>query len=110
VTDSYFGAPEQPPVKPGRFVSAEELAGFELAPGLMLRPLSGTNMMVSFARYAPHAEAPLHAHEEEQIFVVLDGEFEVQLGDEVRAMGVGDAALIPSWVPSFCRTFVPFRY
>jgi quercetin dioxygenase-like cupin family protein len=56
-------------------------------------------MMVSFARYAPHAEAPLHAHEEEQIFVVLDGEFEVQLGDEVRAMRVGDAALIPSWVP-----------
>jgi quercetin dioxygenase-like cupin family protein len=55
--------------------------------------------MVSFARYEPGAEAPLHAHEEEQIFVVVDGEFDVTLGDETRRLKVGEAAVIPAWVP-----------
>ena len=31
--------------------------------------------------------------------MVLEGDFEVELGREVRALRVGDAALIPSWVP-----------
>jgi quercetin dioxygenase-like cupin family protein len=101
--DPYFAVPTERPVRDGKFVRIESLDGFELAPGLTLRPVVGENVMLSFARYEPHAEAPLHAHVEEQLFVVLEGEFEVELGGETRTLGVGDAALIPSWVPHRVR-------
>ncbi len=103
--DSYFGAPtdQGEPTLPGRFVTVAELPELNVASGLVLQPLLGSNLMVSFARYDAGAEAPLHAHEEEQVFVVVDGEFEVTLGDETRRLKVGEAAVIPSWVPHRVR-------
>jgi quercetin dioxygenase-like cupin family protein len=80
-------------------VTIADLPEVSPAAGLVLQPLLGSGLMVSFARYEPGAEAPLHAHEEEQIFVVVDGEFDVTLGDETRRLKVGEAAVIPAWVP-----------
>src|SRR5262245_58984478 len=99
--DSYFGSPDDrgDATLPGRFVTIAELPEVNVAKGLVLQPLLGSGLMVSFARYEPGAEAPLHAHEEEQVFVVVDGAFDVTLGDETRRLKVGEAAVIPSWVP-----------
>jgi quercetin dioxygenase-like cupin family protein len=97
--DPYFAAPTEQPAQDGAFLRVEELQALELIDGLTLRPLLGKDMMLSFARYEPHAEAPLHAHVEEQIFVMLEGELEMELGGGVRTMRPGDVALIPSWVP-----------
>jgi quercetin dioxygenase-like cupin family protein len=99
--DSYFGSPADrgEATLPGRFVTIAELPEVNVANGLVLQPLLGSGLMVSFARYEPGAEAPLHAHEEEQVFVVVDGEFDVTLGDETRRLKVGEAAVIPPWVP-----------
>jgi quercetin dioxygenase-like cupin family protein len=88
----------------GRIVSIEaDLPQVALARGLSSRPLVGTNLLASFVRYEPHAVAPRHAHEEEQVFVVLEGELEITLGDEVRRVRAGEAALIPPWVPHTVR-------
>jgi quercetin dioxygenase-like cupin family protein len=95
---SYFEAPAQEPTETGRFFQAGGLPAIDMLEGLTLRPVVGTNVMVSFVRYEPHVEAPLHAHVEEQIFIALEGEFEMELGGEVRTMRPGDGALIPSWV------------
>jgi unsaturated pyranuronate lyase len=95
---SYFEAPTQEPSEPGRFFEVDALPALAMLDGLTLRPVVGTNVMVSFVRYEPHVEAPLHAHVEEQIFIALEGEFEMELGGEVRTMRPGDGALIPSWV------------
>jgi gentisate 1,2-dioxygenase len=38
-------------------------------------------------------------HEEEQIVIVLDGEFTFDLDGDVRTMRRGDVAVVPSWVP-----------
>ena len=65
-SDSYFSSPnEQRATRPGRFVRVAELPELNVAAGLVLQPLLGSGLMVSFARYEPGAEAPLHAHEEE---------------------------------------------
>jgi unsaturated pyranuronate lyase len=99
-SNSYFGSPnEQRATQPGRFVTVADLPELAVAPGLVLQPLVGSGLMVSFARYEPGAEAPLHSHEEEQVFVVVDGAFDVTLGEETRRLRVGEAAVIPSWVP-----------
>ncbi len=99
-SDPYFSSSnEHRATQPGRFVTIAELPELTVAPGLVLQPLLGTGLMVSFARYEPGAEAPLHSHEEEQVFVVVDGAFDVTLGEETRRLKVGEAAVIPSWVP-----------
>ena len=55
-------------------------------PGLEFRPVVGERFMVNFVRYEPHTEAPRHAHEEEQITFVIDGEFEFDLDGDVQTM------------------------
>ena len=101
----YFEKVVREPEQPGRFVSiADDLPALELGPGLSSRPLVGTNLLASFVRYEPGAGAPRHAHEEEQLFVVLEGEVDMDLGGESRRLRPGDAVLIPAWVPHSVRS------
>jgi quercetin dioxygenase-like cupin family protein len=90
---------------PGRFIDTEiDVEPVEFLPGLVFRPLIGNDLMVNFVRYQPHTEAPRHAHAEEQILFVLEGELEVELGDDVRTLRPGQAALIPPNLPHAART------
>ncbi len=100
----YFDQPTGKAEEPGRFAPIDELEPvLELAPGISSRPLIGSKLLASFVRYEPDAVAPLHSHAEEQLFVVLDGQLELQLDTERRLMRTGDAALIPAWVPHSVR-------
>jgi unsaturated pyranuronate lyase len=102
---SYFGEATGTPQLPGRMLTvATDLPEVELAPGIRSRPVVGTNLLISFVTYEPNSEAPLHAHEEEQVFILLEGELEVTLGDEVRRLRAGDAAVIPPWVEHGVRS------
>lgn len=102
---SYFGEARGEPAAAGRFVNVEsDLQPLELAPGVTSRPLVGANLLGSFVRYAPNSLAPLHAHEEEQLFILLEGEIELTLGGETRVMRAGDAAMIPAWVEHSARS------
>lgn len=92
------------PTSPGRYVDVSAIAPVEFVPGLEFRPVLGERTMTNFVRFAPHTEAPLHTHEEEQIVIVLDGEFEFELDGDVRTMRTGDVAVVPSWVPHGART------
>lgn len=105
MSTDYFGAQRGTPHEPGRIVTIdEELPRLELAPGIGARALLGTNLLVSFVRWEPHAVAPLHAHAEEQVFVVLEGQLEITLGSEERLMSPGEAAVIPAWVEHSVRS------
>jgi quercetin dioxygenase-like cupin family protein len=87
------------PAGPGRYVNVDALTPVEFLPGLGFRPVLGQKAMANFVSFAPGAEAPRHVHEEEQIVIVLDGEFTFDLDGDVRVMRKGDVAVIPSWVP-----------
>lgn len=87
------------PEAPGRFVEVAGIDPVTLLEGLEFRPVLGEHTMVNFVRFASHTEAPRHSHREEQIVVVLDGEFEFELDGEVRTMRPGDVAVVPPWVP-----------
>ena len=107
------------PAGPGRYVHVDSISPAEFVPGLGFRPVLGQRGMANFVDFAPGVTAPRHVHEEEQIVIVLDGEFTFDLDGDVRVMRPGDVAVIPAWVPhaawttdSHCRevdVFVPPR-
>jgi quercetin dioxygenase-like cupin family protein len=92
------------PTAPGRFVRVDDIDPVEFVPGLAFRPVLGENAMANFVSFAPHTVAPTHVHEEEQIVVVLEGEFEFHIDGQSRTMRPGDVAVIPPWVPHGART------
>jgi quercetin dioxygenase-like cupin family protein len=87
------------PAGPGRYVNIDELTPVEFLPGLGFRPVLGLRAMTNFVSFEPGSTAPNHVHEEEQIVIVLEGEFTFDLDGDVRTMRKGDVAVIPSWVP-----------
>ena len=87
------------PAGPGRYVNVDSISPVEFLPGLGFRPVLGQRAMTNFVSFEPGAEAPRHVHEEEQIVIVLDGEFTFDLDGDVRVMRKGDVAIVPAWVP-----------
>lgn len=98
------------PTAAGRFVEVASIEPVEFVPGLEFRPVLGEATMTNFVRFAPHTEAPVHVHVEEQIVIVLEGEFEFSVDGEVRMMGVGDVAVVPPWVPHGAKTLAGTCY
>lgn len=92
------------PAAAGRFVDVAAIAPVEMVPGLEFRPVLGEHTMVNFVRFAPHTVAPHHAHREEQIIIVLEGELVFDIDGEVRTMRVGDVGVIPPLVPHGAHT------
>jgi quercetin dioxygenase-like cupin family protein len=87
------------PPGPGRFVNVDSIKPVEFLPGLGFRPVLGYNAMTNFVSFEPNTEAPKHVHSEEQIVIVLDGEFTFEIDGETRLMRKGDVAVVPAWVP-----------
>jgi quercetin dioxygenase-like cupin family protein len=83
----------------GRYVNVDEVGTAEFLPGLGFRPVLGHRGMVNFVSFEPATTAPRHVHEEEQIVIVLEGEFTFDLDGDVRTMRPGDVAVVPAWVP-----------
>jgi unsaturated pyranuronate lyase len=87
------------PTAEGRFVKPDQIEPVEYVPGLEFKPVLGEDMLANFVSFEPHTEAPMHVHEEEQIVIVVEGEFDFTIDGDTRTMKVGDVAVIPSWVP-----------
>jgi len=92
------------PTAPGRYVDVDSIESVEFLRGLEFRPVLGERTMLNFVSFEPNTEAPMHVHEEEQIVLVLEGEFEFEIDGDIRTMHVGDVAVVPSWVPHGART------
>ena len=92
------------PTAPGRYVDVGAMPSVEFLPGLEFRPVLGEQAMLNFVTFEKNTEAPMHVHEEEQIVLVLDGEFEFEVDGDVRTMRTGDVCVIPPWVPHGART------
>jgi len=88
----------------GTWVRWNELDPLEMVPGLTFQPVLGDELMANFVTFEPHTEAPVHWHDEEQITLVIDGEFEFEVAGETRIMRRGDAVAIPPNVPHGART------
>ena len=92
------------PTGTGRFVEREDIDPVQFVPGLSFMPILGDRAMVNWVHFDPNTEAPLHAHEEEQFTIVIEGELEFEIDGDVRVMRPGTVAAIPPGVPHGART------
>ena len=67
----------------------------EPSPGFLLHTVWGERMMFSHVTLQPHAEVATHQHPHEQMGIVLEGEFEMTIGNENSPLKKGDMYLVP---------------
>ena len=93
------------PAGRGSFFKWDDQDPIEIVPGLRFQPILGEQLMANFVAFEPNVVAPVHWHDEEQISIVLEGEFEFEVGGEKKLVRRGDAVLIPPNVPHGARTY-----
>lgn len=104
--DRYFARQgDGRPEGEGSFLRWDEQEPIEVVPGLTFQPVLGHQLMANFVHFEPNTEAPLHWHVEEQISLVLEGEFEFEVGSQKKIVKRGEAVLIPPNVPHAARTY-----
>lgn len=68
----------------------------EPAPGWLVYMVAGERLSISRMTIKPNSEAPAHTHPNEQMGIILEGEFELTIGKESRLLKKGDMYHIPS--------------
>ncbi len=81
-----------------QFVSFDEVREFELAAGVVGRPLFGEGAMLNLIEFAAGSSVPLHSHEHEQLGIVLRGSQVLVVADEEHALGPMQGYVLPGGV------------
>jgi quercetin dioxygenase-like cupin family protein len=76
-----------------------DVPSLPVEPGIVVQPVLGSRMNISFIYFEPHTVAPVHQHREEQLGTVLEGSLEFELAGEKRILRPGDVYVIPPDVP-----------
>ncbi len=57
--------------------------------------------------FEDYYDAPVHTHPHEQASYCLEGEFEFNIGGEIKKIKQGDTVYMPADVPHGCRLLTP---
>ena len=76
-----------------------DIPGKNLVPGIIGRYAHGTNMTFGFVEIQKGSDLPLHQHVHEQITYILEGELEMNIGEERYTLKPGMYHVIPSNTP-----------
>ena len=85
------------------FTDTSSREPMELAPGVHTRTFWGEQMLLSRVEVEANTEMPLHTHSEEQGGIILEGEFEIGMGGEVKVLKPGDMYIIPGGVEHYAK-------
>ena len=91
--------------QPPQFINIEQLPINLVDQGVGLKPVYGKDVMLSFVYMKPHSVAALHAHPEEQVGLVLEGEYEFEMNGVRKLIGKGDVYIVPPNVPHQAITY-----
>jgi quercetin dioxygenase-like cupin family protein len=81
------------------FTVKQELPSKEIIEGYRARTIHTGNITLVYWSVKAGAAMPVHTHMHEQVAHVLEGSFELKVGDEIRVLDKGTVAVIPSHVP-----------
>jgi len=85
------------------FIDTSSRNPMELAPGVHTRTFWGEQMLLSLVEVEADTEMPLHTHPEEQGGIIIEGEFEIGIGGEVKVLKPGDVYIIPGGVEHYAK-------
>ena len=77
------------------FIDTSELTVKEPLPGWKGRFLNSESMTFGYYSVAAGASIHEHSHPNEEVWHVIEGEFEVRIGGETRVVGPGCVAAVP---------------
>jgi quercetin dioxygenase-like cupin family protein len=89
-------SPSQPP---HTFATVADLAPLALMDGIRVRAIDGERITLAIFELEPGLRMPEHRHPNEQVGVVVRGEFTFTIGGETRLRRPGDMWVIPADVP-----------
>ena len=99
----YFGSAYEyevdPEFRPSYLNLERDVPSLPVEPGVVVRPVLGKRLNISFINFEPRAVAPVHQHREEQIGTVVEGSLEFELDGDKRILSKGDVYVIPPNVP-----------
>jgi len=77
----------------------------QFKPGAMNHFFWGDTVLISRVTLEPNRDFGLAIHPYEQVSLLLEGEIELEVGDEVRRLQKGDGVVIPPNTTHRARTF-----
>jgi mannose-6-phosphate isomerase-like protein (cupin superfamily) len=81
------------------FLNLNEMQGAVISPGHSTAygpTVTGDELEIGFYTEPKDTGAKAHHHKSEQMMLVLEGRLRMRIGDEIRDIGPGELALIPS--------------
>jgi quercetin dioxygenase-like cupin family protein len=99
VSDGYFAEPDGVPTAAATWFSLLAGPGADVADGIVSRPVAGDGVMLTHVTWQRDAVAPVHAHAEEQLLLLIEGEVELTVSGQPRTMQAGDVVVLPPWTP-----------
>jgi quercetin dioxygenase-like cupin family protein len=91
------------------FLDLSDVRVREPVPGYSVRFVHSDRMTVAYWDIEAGAAMPEHSHEHEQIVNLIEGDFELTVGDEMRTLTPGVIAIIPPDVPHSGRAVTTCR-
>src|ERR687891_1595643 len=88
-----------PEFRPSYVNVEKDVPSLPVEPGIVVRPVLGKRLNISFIYFEPRTVAPVHQHREEQIGTILEGTLQFELAGEKRILRRGDVYVIPPDVP-----------
>ena len=77
-------------------INWNELDWDEVMPGMKRKVVHGDGLTMVLVDLSPHLDLPVHSHPHEQALMLLSGDMDFRLEDEIRLIGPGDIVRIPS--------------
>ncbi len=86
------------------FYSTKDRKPKEIVKGGRIRTFWGKNTLLSYVDIDPNVEVLRHTHTQEQSGIMLEGNMEMRIGDEVAVLSPGDLYIIPPGVEHYAKT------
>lgn len=86
-----------------------EITPKEIMPGFQGKLIHGDTMTIAFWEVEQGAEVPEHAHINEQIMHVLEGDFEFTVGGVTKVYHPNELVIIPSNTPHSGKALTPCK-
>ncbi|MEA2036756.1 MAG: cupin domain-containing protein [Nanoarchaeota archaeon] len=78
------------------FKSLEGIGEKEIIPGYKVKFIHSQSMTFAYWDIEKDAPLPEHSHPNEQVANILEGKFQLTIGDQTKVLGKGEVAIIYS--------------